>query len=667
MTTTRCARAALAALLCGLALAGCGGGGGDGAVQVTAAGYTVDSGVVQKGPLLRGSLVSVNELNPTTLQPAGGSYNFETSDDYGSFKPAATLFSSQYLETTALGYYFDELTGTTSTGMVMLRGLSDLGTDRAVNINLLTDLANARTRALATRATSPLRFPAARTQAQGEVLRAFYVHNGADLFSGSGTEPANFSELDLSKARPADLALAAFSAVVTQAGRTGGGISLLINRFEADLADDGILNNSLSPAATPAVSSQLASAAAAVDWAALAGHLNGFYRTTRYTAETLRQWVDTSGGADRVIDRHKSTALDAQPGVLRRSADYLAGSDDATQCLSATAGTLLRNGVAVVGSARPARGDRLAIELKVDTAGATASAFIQRSAPVSGACPTTVPASGTRLAKFTVGSLPVVSAVSFGALRYGQTALITVSGRNLDAPLTLASPGCTGMARSTSAPHVSTATTAYYTCSVVAVGAQTLNIRRNFDNTVLRSVGYTVALPQVTLTVNNGGSVAGQIVVTLRPDKTPITVNNFLAYVNSGFYGGTIFHRVVKDFVVQGGGFTGVAGSTLTAQTGLRAPIVLESNRGLSNLRGTIAMARTSTADSATSQFFFNTVNNTVLDYSSVSSPGYAVFGSIDAGIEWVDAMNLVATRTVGSNGNVPATDIVITQAVQTR
>lgn len=664
MTTTMGARATLAAALGALALAGC--GGGEDAVQATPAGYTVDSGVVQKGPLLRGSMVSVNELNATTLQPTGASYNFETSDDYGSFRPAATLFGAQYLETTALGYYFDELTGATSTDLVILRGLSDLGSDRAVNINLLTDLANARTRALATRATSPLRFASARAQAQAEVLRAFYLHNGADLLSG-GTEPANFNELDLSKARDADLALAAVSAVVTQAGRTGGGIGLLINRIEADLADDGSMNNSLKPAPAVSPASQLATAAAAVNWTTLASNLNSFYRTNRYSAATLKQWVDTSGGADRVIDRHKSAVLDAQPGVPSRSADYVAGSDDAAQCVSATAGTLLRNGVAVVGSVRPAKGDRLAIELKADTAGATASAFIQRSAPVSGNCPASVPAGGTRLAKFTVGALPVVNAVSFGALRYGQTALITVTGRNLDAPMTLASPGCTGMTRSTVAPNVSTATTAYYTCTLGAVGAQTLTVRRSYDSAVLRSEPYSVPVPQVTLTLNNGGSLSGQIVVTLAPDKTPVTVNNFLAYVNSGFYNGTIFHRIVKDFVVQGGGFTGVSGSTLTAQTGLRAPIVLESNRGLSNRRGTIAMARTNAADSATSQFFFNTVDNTGLDYSSATSPGYAVFGSISAGIELVDAMNLVATRTVGSNTNVPSVDIVVTKAEQTR
>jgi peptidylprolyl isomerase/peptidyl-prolyl cis-trans isomerase A (cyclophilin A) len=159
----------------------------------------------------------------------------------------------------------------------------------------------------------------------------------------------------------------------------------------------------------------------------------------------------------------------------------------------------------------------------------------------------------------------------------------------------------------------------------------------------------------------------GTIVVELEPAKARTTVDNFLAYVDTRFYDGTIFHRVVRNFVVQGGGFTGVAATSLTPKAGLRLPIVLETNKGLSNLRGTIAMARTSLPDSATSQFYFNTINNTVLDYTSSASPGYAVFGSVVNGLSVIDAMNGVATRSVGTFADVPVTDVVLITALRTR
>lgn len=116
----------------------------------------------------------------------------------------------------------------------------------------------------------------------------------------------------------------------------------------------------------------------------------------------------------------------------------------------------------------------------------------------------------------------------------------------------------------------------------------------------------------------------GTITIQLAPDKAPITVSNFSTYVNEGFYTNTIFHRVISGFMIQGGGFltTGVQKTT-------HAPIILESNNGLSNLRGTIAMARTNAANSATAQFFINTVDNLFLDYASSSNPGYAVFGKV--------------------------------------
>ena len=122
--------------------------------------------------------------------------------------------------------------------------------------------------------------------------------------------------------------------------------------------------------------------------------------------------------------------------------------------------------------------------------------------------------------------------------------------------------------------------------------------------------------------------------IAIRPDyvKAPITAANFMEYVDSGFYQGTLFHRLVKDFVLQGGGFSRTTGQLKAT----RPPIINESTNGLSNLTGTIAMARTNDPNSATSQFYINLVDNTDLDYVSPLSPGYAVFGKVVKGMTTV-------------------------------
>lgn len=145
----------------------------------------------------------------------------------------------------------------------------------------------------------------------------------------------------------------------------------------------------------------------------------------------------------------------------------------------------------------------------------------------------------------------------------------------------------------------------------------------------------------------------GDMVLELYPDKAPITVANFMQYVNSGFYNNLIFHRVVKEFVVQGGGIS-KTGQTPTTQP----PIKLEVGKGLSNVRGSIAMARTIGLDSATSQFFINTVDNVQLD---TKGGGYAVFGKVINGMSVVDQINLLPTD---GNG-LPQTQVVITSVSQ--
>jgi peptidyl-prolyl cis-trans isomerase A (cyclophilin A) len=150
----------------------------------------------------------------------------------------------------------------------------------------------------------------------------------------------------------------------------------------------------------------------------------------------------------------------------------------------------------------------------------------------------------------------------------------------------------------------------------------------------------------------------GKIVVELDPAKAPISTKNFLTYVNEGFYAGTIFHRVIAGFMIQGGGMTADM-----KQKPNHPPIAIESNNGLKNTRGTVAMARTSDPNSATSQFFINTVDNGFLNYKSPSQPGYAVFGKVIEGMNVVDSIEKVKTHNVGPNGDVPIEPITIISA----
>ena len=152
----------------------------------------------------------------------------------------------------------------------------------------------------------------------------------------------------------------------------------------------------------------------------------------------------------------------------------------------------------------------------------------------------------------------------------------------------------------------------------------------------------------------------GTFVVELYPLNAPLSVANFLQYVTDGFYTNKIFHRVISNFVVQGGGYNA---SLVEAPT--RAPIKLEVCNGLSNTRGTIAMARTSVLDSATSQFYINVVDNLALD---TTGGGYAVFGRVVSGLDVVDAIKSVPTQTVSNfGGDEPITPVTITSATKTK
>ena len=149
----------------------------------------------------------------------------------------------------------------------------------------------------------------------------------------------------------------------------------------------------------------------------------------------------------------------------------------------------------------------------------------------------------------------------------------------------------------------------------------------------------------------------GTISLELDDNLAPATVENFVKYAADGFYDGTIFHRVIDGFMIQGGGFTRDMN-----QKDTRAPIRIESMNGLKNLRGTIAMARTMVVDSATSQFFINLVDNDFLDFQNPTPQGfgYAVFGKVTDGMSVVDAIGKVKTGFAGPHQNVPETAVVI-------
>ncbi len=151
----------------------------------------------------------------------------------------------------------------------------------------------------------------------------------------------------------------------------------------------------------------------------------------------------------------------------------------------------------------------------------------------------------------------------------------------------------------------------------------------------------------------------GDIVLELDAAKAPKTVANFLAYVNAGHYDGTVFHRVIPTFMIQGGGMTADMKEKTT-----KAPIALESRNGLGNVRGSVAMARTNDPNSATAQFFINVKDNAMLDAAnSRDGNGYAVFGKVVSGMAVVDKIRDVPTGTKGMHDDVPLTPITINKA----
>lgn len=168
------------------------------------------------------------------------------------------------------------------------------------------------------------------------------------------------------------------------------------------------------------------------------------------------------------------------------------------------------------------------------------------------------------------------------------------------------------------------------------------------------AMGAQAANPTVTMKTNHG-----TIVIELYPEQAPISVENFLSYVRDGFYDGTIFHRVINNFMIQGGGYTKEFYDDQNKEKTTRAAIKNESNNGLSNTVGTIAMARTADPNSATSQFYISVKDNSYLD-GSEQRPGYTVFGKVIEGMDVVMEISNVSTRKLGPTPDVPEEAVVI-------
>lgn len=246
-----------------------------------------------------------------------------------------------------------------------------------------------------------------------------------------------------------------------------------------------------------------------------------------------------------------------------------------------------------------------------------------------------------------------ITSITADKLMYGRQTKFTVVGTGLGSGVTLTSAGCSNIGTVAGG----SATQQVVTCTPSATGTISLSFLP-VGNTTATANTQVIPVPRVTMKTS-----LGDMVMELYPSNAPLSVNNFLQYVNDNFYTNLIFHRVVSNFVIQGGGFN----AALTAATP-RAAIKLESGNGLSNLRGSVAMARATDPNSATSQFYINTVNNLSLDATTAGVDGYAVFGKVITGLDVMDKISAVPV-TNASNGltNVPVTPVVITSVTQTQ
>lgn len=266
------------------------------------------------------------------------------------------------------------------------------------------------------------------------------------------------------------------------------------------------------------------------------------------------------------------------------------------------------------------------------------------------------------------GGGPAVTSLQATNAMYGRNVVVAVSGSGLSAAGLNAAiePGCATMTRTNTSDSAQS-----FTCRIPVTGDLRVRVR-NAEGQELAALRLNVEAPRVQINASQSG-VLGSFVVELDPAKAPKSVDNFLAYASASpcFFRETLFHRVIANKIVQAGGFK----SGLQPTSGVGSAIPLESNNGLKNLRGTIAMARTSIPNSATSQFYININDNPDFDYVSDANPGYAVFGTVVSGMDQLDRLQSVATTTkkVTINGtevsfaDTPVEEVLITACGQIR
>ena len=266
---------------------------------------------------------------------------------------------------------------------------------------------------------------------------------------------------------------------------------------------------------------------------------------------------------------------------------------------------------------------------------------------------------------------PSVNSIVAEVTQYGRAMQVSVTGGGLLEGLRLdGDGGCINEAPVAGG----TDTLQRFTCRVAVTGSLTVRVRTQTGGRELASVRVTIPNPQVSIRVTQAAqegppSIAarsGTFVVELDPVAAPRTVNNFLDYVNSGFYTNTIFQRVERDVLAEAGGYT----NTRAVKPPTAPAIPTEANNGLKNVRYSLSMARGSDANSATSVFFINLADNPSLDFGSATNPaGFTVFGRVVSGQEVIDVLNTVEVRpNLGLElPFLPVTNVVIAAATQTR
>jgi cyclophilin family peptidyl-prolyl cis-trans isomerase len=247
---------------------------------------------------------------------------------------------------------------------------------------------------------------------------------------------------------------------------------------------------------------------------------------------------------------------------------------------------------------------------------------------------------------------PIVDRISIENIKYGQTARFVIQGRHLDQAFSVSLSKCAGL----SVAEGGSATSKTITCTVNGTGEAT--VFASFQDQQIYSANFSVPEPQVLMRTS-----LGDLLIQLNPTAAPITVRNFLNYVNDQFYNNTQFHRIEKGFVAQAGWLD----LTPSIKNPTRAAIALESNNGLSNVKGSIAMARTNEANSATTQFYFNLADNFGLDYAQGVRDGYAVFGKVIQGISVLDAIGQAPVASRYGLATFPASSLIISELSQTQ